>query len=94
MNMKFSVLSSQFTAFGAEALHPINAAALVLNGSMLICLALVIIFGRRKLKARKRTQKGVVMLLTTPRQCLLGLRRIAAAPHGYHLAPLTKEDRL
>jgi hypothetical protein len=43
---------------------------------------------------RSRARKGVVMLLTTPRQCLLGLRRIASSPHGYQLPPLTKEDRL
>lgn len=76
-------------------LDPINATVLVLNGSMMLCLALVIILGRRRLKARKRRKAGqAVTLLTEPRQCLLGLRRIAAAPHGYHLPAITREDRL
>ena len=74
-------------------LHPINAAGLVLNGTMLLTLVICITLGRRHMR-RSRARKGVVMLLTTPRQCLLGLRRIASSPHGYHLPPLTKEDRL
>lgn len=75
-----------------NALDPINAAGLVLNGSMLICLAVVIICGRSKLKARKRTQ--AVTLLTDGRECWRFCRLLSAPATGFRLPPVTREDRL
>jgi len=99
MSMKFSVLSSQFSVF-TEAMHPVNVAGLVLNGSMLLCLVIVITLGRRKL--RKHRSDSAIMLFSEPRQCLLGFKQIGnphskanlERVHHFHLPALSKEDRL
>jgi hypothetical protein len=84
-------------------IDPINAAGLVLNGSMMICLVLVIVLGRRKLKARKRRRVcDGTMLFSEPRQCLLGFRQLGNPMskanlerwNAINLPALTKEDRL
>ena len=93
--MKFSVLSSQFSVLSAESLHPVNAAGLVLNGTMLLCLVIVITLGKRKLSARKRRKAGQALtLLTDGRECWGFCRRLSAPATGYNLPALTKEDRL
>jgi hypothetical protein len=74
-----------------EALHPINAAGLVLNGSMMLCLVIVISVGRRKLKARKSGR--ALTLLTEPRQCLVFFRRLHSGIPAT-LPALTKEDHI
>lgn len=101
--MKFSVLSSQFSVFSSE-LHPLNAAGLVLNGSMLLALVICITLGKRKLKTRKRTQ--AVTLLQAGDQCwkfsqLLSAPRlplfpppISASSSGFTLPPLKEGDHL
>jgi hypothetical protein len=77
-----------------EVLHPINAAGLVLNGAMMLCLVIVISVGRRKLKARKRRKSGrALTLLTEPRQCLVFFRRLHSGIPAT-LPALTKEDHL
>lgn len=74
-------------------LDPLNAAALVLNGSMLLCLVIVIALGRRALR-RSRARKGAVMLMTDARQCRLGFRRIAwRMHHQFTLPPLGETYR-
>lgn len=73
-------------------LHPLNAAGLVLNGSMLLALVIVIILGRRSMR-RNRSRKGVVILLTEPRQCCAFFARLGSGIPST-LPPLTKEDRL
>ena len=76
-------------------IDPINATALVLNGSMLLALAIVITLGKRKLSARKRRKAGQALtLLTDGRECWLFCRRLSAPAAGFRLSPLTKEDHL
>lgn len=76
----------------------INSALTVLNGSMLLALVICITLGRRHLR-RSRARKGVVMLLTTPRQCLLGFKQLGnprskANLERWQLPALTEDDRL
>jgi len=79
----------------------INVSMLVLNSSMLLALVICITLGRRKLKARKRTQ--AVTLLQAGDQCWQFCRLLSAsstclplstAGNGYHLPPLKEGDRL
>lgn len=70
----------------------INSALTVLNGSILLCLVIVITLGKRKLKSRKRKQ--AVTLLTDGHECWSFCRRLSAPATGYNLPPLTQEDHL
>lgn len=73
----------------------INSALTVLNGSMLLCLVIVITLGKRKLAARKRRKSGQALtLLTDGRACWGFCRRLSAPATGYNLPRLTKEDHL
>lgn len=79
----------------------INSALTVLNGSMLLCLVIVITLGRKKLRKHRRSTPAV-MLFAEPRQCLLGFKRLGnpwskanlERWHNLILPALTKEDRL
>lgn len=72
----------------------INMTMTVLNGSMLLCLLIVITLGRRKMR-RARASKGVVMLMSDPRQCLLGFERLGMTrAKSLTLPALTEEDHL
>lgn len=70
----------------------INIALAVLNASMLLCLIIVITMGRRHL-TQSRKHKTVTTLLTSPRQCLHGLRRLHRT-RSMNLPPVSEEDRL
>ena len=83
----------------------INSALTVLNGSMLLCLVIVITLGKRKLSRKRRKAGPALTLFTEPRQCLLGFKRLGNARHkesieAWHaqltsdLPPLTTEDHL
>jgi hypothetical protein len=64
----------------------LNAAFSVLNGSMLLCLLIVITVGRRTLRRRSCRRKAVVTLLTDPRQCCEFFRHISRPCQGLILA--------
>lgn len=75
-----------------DAIHPINAAGLVLNGTMMITLVIVISVGRRKLR-QKRRSRPTLTLLSEPGQCVAFFRRLRVGIPA-SLPALSKEDHI